>query len=126
MKQKVKSTGGSSPPPRALMATTRPSPGIQGNVATLCYLSPLFFSCTYLFTVTVALLHACIHACMTLLLSGNAWGLRGTACPGSSCSAILPIIKNGVQYDFSDHLDPRVTGLAAFRSLLLFHWSSWC
>lgn len=58
--------------------------------STLGYLSPLFFSCyisIHCHCGTAAFMHACM-------------GLRGTACPGSSCSAILPIIKNGVQYDF--------------------------
>lgn len=66
--------------------------------------------------------HCGTAACMSV----NAWSLRGTVCPGSSCSAIFPIIKNGVPYDFPDHLGACVTGLAAFPSLMLFHWSSWC
>lgn len=89
MKQKAKHGWLLSSPPRAWMATTRPPPGIQGNVrnVTLSFTSLLFLRISIrCHCATVACMHACMHGPPV-----NAWSLRGTPSPGSS--AIFPIIK---------------------------------
>lgn len=63
-------------------------PAFKAMYEKLPYLPPLFFSCEYLFTVTVLLWHACMDGPTV-----NAWGLRGTPSPGSSRPVIFPIIK---------------------------------